>query len=299
MELRHLRYFLAVAEEGNFTRAARGLGIGQPPLSQQIRDLEDEIGTRLFRRVPHGAELTDAGKAFLQATAELPGKVRSAIEAAQRAARGETGAIRVGFTGSAAFNPIVPNAIRAYRRRFPAVDLTLREGNSVDLIDALREGNLDAAFLRPDSVDLVEFESHMLDAEPLIAAIPSSSAPAANRIVLCDLANQPFVLTPRPLGPTLFDAAISACRMAGFDPILGQSAPQIASVLPFVAAELGVSLVPASMRRAMVQGVAYRDLDDARLTVSLAITCRRGETSPAVRQFTAKARSEAAGSSDG
>src|SRR5262245_1065439 len=127
MELRHLRYFLAVAEELNFTRAAARVGIGQPPLSQQIRDLEEEIGTALFRRVPRGAELTAAGGAFLAEAQSVLTLADRAKIAAQRAARGETGRLRVGFTGTAGFSPIVPASIRAFAQAYPAVDQVLEE----------------------------------------------------------------------------------------------------------------------------------------------------------------------------
>lgn len=296
MELRHLRYFLALAEEKNFTRAARKLGIGQPPLSQQIKDLEEEIGARLFHRVPQGAELTEAGEAFLAGVRDLPDLAQAAVHAARRAARGETGALRVGFTGSAAFNPIVPSIIRAYRRRYPDVELTLQEGNSLALVASLREDRLDAAFLRPESVEADGLHFHDLDDEPMVAALPSAHpAASAAPLSLAALAGEAFVLTPRNLGPTMFDAAIAACRDAGFEPILGQSAPQIASVLAFVAAELGVSLVPDSMRMAMVQGVSYCDLIDSRHSVRMAIAYRRGDISPAVGRFAAEARAHAAG----
>ena len=116
MELRHIRYFLAVAEERNFTRAAARVGIGQPPLSQQIKDLESEVGTNLFQRLPQGAELTEAGRAFLEIVKGFPAQAERAVRAAQRAARGESGTLRVGFTGSAVFNPVVAGAVRKFRR---------------------------------------------------------------------------------------------------------------------------------------------------------------------------------------
>src|SRR5215475_5548696 len=127
MELRHIRYFLAVAEQRNFTRAAARIGIGQPPLSLQIKDLEKEVGTALFRRIAHGAELTEAGKAFLAGVKEVPSTTEKATMAARRAARGETGALRVGFTATATFNPIVPSTIRSFRRAYPDIHLTLEE----------------------------------------------------------------------------------------------------------------------------------------------------------------------------
>src|SRR5260221_7314961 len=137
MELRHIRYFLAVAEERHFTRAAAKVGIGQPPLSQQIKDLEAEIGAPLFHRVAHGAELTAAGEAFLEGVREIPTFAERATKAARRASRGETGSLRVGYTASSAFNAVVPAAIRAFRRAYADVDLTLEEANTTRLAAGL------------------------------------------------------------------------------------------------------------------------------------------------------------------
>src|SRR5580704_3248262 len=158
MELRHIRYFLAVVEERHFTRAAAKVGIGQPPLSQQIKDLEGEIGAALFRRLAHGAELTEAGKAFLAGVKEMPSMAEKAAMAARRAARGETGSLRVGFTPSATFNVVVPSAIRTFRRAYPEIYLTLEEANTTRLVIGLQEGTLDAAFLRPGSRETEELQ---------------------------------------------------------------------------------------------------------------------------------------------
>ena len=153
MELRHIRYFLAVAEEGNFTRAAARLGIGQPPLSQQIRDLETEIGAMLFHRVPHGAELTVAGTAFLpEAKASLAAAEKARL-AAQSANRGETGRLSLGFTASSAFNSLVSTTIRRFRARWPEVRLSLTEMNTLGLMQKLERGELDATFMRPGLSD--------------------------------------------------------------------------------------------------------------------------------------------------
>lgn len=290
MELRHIRYFLAVAEEGNFTRAARRIGIGQPPLSQQIKDLEQEIGTPLFRRVPHGAELTDAGRAFRAAAQGITEQAAAAIVAAQRAARGETGSVRIGFTGSAAFNHRVPYAIRTFRRKHPDVVLALEEANSNVLASAAREDRLDAVFLRPEAIDSTGLDIHVLEEERLIAALSSSRMPDTDPISLSNLADDFFILTPRPLGPTIFDATIKACRIAGFEPKLGQSAPQIASVIALVAAEMGVALVPEAMSEVTVKGVTYHTIVEDLPTVKLAIAVRRGERSAAVSAFLHQAR---------
>src|SRR5258708_27321484 len=151
MELRHIRYFLAVAEERNFTRAAARVGIGQPPLSQQIRDLESEVGAQLFRRIPQGAELTEAGKAFLENVQVIPQQAERATRAARRAERGEIGSLRGGFTGAAPFNPIVTAANRSVQRNHPDVAPSLEEAKTARLVARPRENMLDAGFLGPDA----------------------------------------------------------------------------------------------------------------------------------------------------
>jgi DNA-binding transcriptional LysR family regulator len=181
VELRQIRYFLAVAEESNFTRAAHRLGISQPPLSLQIKALEEELGAQLFHRIPQGAELTIAGKILRDRIAAIPDLIAAAVRDTQRAAKGETGSLRVGFTGSSAFNHRVPNTIRAFRRKFPEVELSLSENNSQGLVTALRAGTLDAAFIRPTAIDRTGLRIYPLEEEPLIVALPSSRVPPATR----------------------------------------------------------------------------------------------------------------------
>jgi DNA-binding transcriptional LysR family regulator len=211
MELRHIRYFLAVAEERHFTRAAAKVGIGQPPLSQQIKDLEGEVGVALFHRLAHGAELTEAGKAFLAAVKEMPLIAERATAAARRAARGETGSLRVGFTASATFNVVVPATVRAFRRAYPDIDLTLEEANTAPLISRLREGTLDAAFLRPGAAGTGELQVRQLSEEPMVVALPKGHHAAAfEQIDLALLKDDPFLLFPREIAPTLNDTVINA-----------------------------------------------------------------------------------------
>lgn len=286
MELRHIRYFLALVEEKNFTRAAARVGIAQSPFSSQIRDLEEEVGARLFHRVPHGAELTAAGEAFLEVVEALPAVTERAAQAARRAARGETGRLNVGYTASSAFNLAVPAALRAFRQAFPDVDLMLQEAHTPRLLEGLENETLDAAFVRPGSKKAEAFQLRMLSEEPLLAALPAfHPAAAADTVDLADLAGQRLLFFPREAGPTLFDSVIGAFRAAGIEPELGQSAPQIASVVILVAAGMGVSVVPASMSQLSIPGVVFRPLKGEAPTAKLALATRRGDTNVIVRNF--------------
>src|SRR6202140_2050740 len=198
MELRHIRYFLAVAEERHFTKAASKVGIARPPLSQQIKDLEGEVGAALFRRLAHGAELTEAGKAFLAGVKEMPLTAERATMAARRAARGETGSLRVGFTATATFNVVVPSAIRSFRRAYPDIHLTLEEANTTRLVTGLREGTLDVVFLRPGTSDTGGLQLRPLSGEPMVVALPKRhSAAGRQEIDLALLKDDPFLLFPR------------------------------------------------------------------------------------------------------
>ncbi|HAI31134.1 MAG TPA: LysR family transcriptional regulator [Thalassospira sp.] len=290
MELRHIRYFLAVAREGNFTRAAARIGIGQPPLSQQIRDLENEIGTALFHRVPHGAELTEAGMAFLKVAAQFPDLAERAIRAAQRAGRGEVGSIRVGFTASAAFSPSVPRVFRDFRRSYPGVEMTLEEANSAQLVAGLRDERLDAVFLRQDTIAGDGIRLHVISSEPMVLVLPSGH-PAAQqeKVALSELRDEALILTPRAVGPTHYDKVVTACRDAGFEPQMGQIAPQLGSVINFVAAELGFSLVPKPMTQLQAKGVAYREIEGEVPIAQLSLAYRSNDISIALRNFVSRA----------
>jgi len=281
MELRHLRYFLAVAEECNFTRAAAKLGIGQPPLSQQIRDLEREVGAALFHRVPHGAELTAAGAAFLgEAKASLAAAEKAKL-AAQSANRGETGRLSLGFTASSAFNPVVSTTIRRFRARWPDVRLALTEMNTLALMQKLEGGELDAAFMRPSLDDPAGVRLRRLPDEPMVIALPASH-PLARRskLPLAALADEPFILFPRLVGLSLYDDVVLACRKAGFELTVAQEAPQISSVVNLVAAELGVSIVPASISQIRLEGVAYRPIEGPPAVARLALAMLKTRRSP-------------------
>lgn len=295
MELRHIRYFLAIASEGSFTRAAEQLGIAQPPLSQQIKLLEQEIGVRLFRRLAHGAELTPAGQAFRTAVSHIPHQVSEGVRLARRAAAGETGILRIGVTGTAALNPLVPTCIRAYRNKYPDVELQVMEANALLLTPALLEDRLDVALLRPSQSDPEALYEEVLADEPLLVALPVSH-PLARRgtmIDLPELRDDPFILTPRSIGTSLHDASIKACEDAGFTPRLGPAAPHIVSILSLVAAELGVSLVPESVAQVKMQNIVLLPSSGPPPRLSISLAYRRGTTSPVVKNFVVAARTAA------
>src|SRR3984885_4175068 len=290
VELRHIKYFLAVAEERHFTRAAAKVGIGQPPLSQQIKDLEREVGAALFHRLAHGAELTEAGKAFLAGVKEMPLIAERATMMARRASRGETGSLRIGFTPSTTFNGVAPSAIRAFRRAYPEIHLSLEEANTARLVVGLQEGAFDAAFLRPGASAAEALQLKPLAEEPMVVALPRAHRAAAlKRVDLAMLEYDPFLLFPREVAPTIYDTIVDACRKAGFEPNISQLAPHFSTIVNLVAAELGVSIVPASMMQMRVAGIAYRPIAGQSPTTQLALAYRRGETSPALRNFIARA----------
>jgi DNA-binding transcriptional LysR family regulator len=294
MDLRHLRYFLAVAEELNFRRAAERLGIAQPPLSSQIHDLEHELGVQLFRRVPKGAELTEGGAAFLAEVPAVFESVDRAVRMAQRGGRGEVGQLRVGYTGSTSFNEIVPNSLRQFRRAYPEVDLVLEELNSIHLLDRLIHQRLDAVFIRPGREPPANVSVLPLPSESMMVVVPAEHRLAGRYAVeLRELEGEPLVLFSRALGPALYDEVIDACRRAGFEPQIGQVAPQITSIANLVAVELGVSIVPARMAEAAVTGVSYLPIKGVAPIARTALATRIDDRSIITKNFRSFVQQEA------
>lgn len=288
MELRHVRYFVALAEELNFTRAAARLGIGQPPLSQQIRDLETEIGYPLFLRRPHGAELTEAGRAFLAEARLILEQAERAKEAARRAGGGHVGALRVGFTSSANFHPAVTEAFAVFHWKYPDASLIVEESHSARLAERLLHSELDAAFVRPGNVATEGLDLLALGEEPLILALPAGHRLAAQaRVPVAALAGEPFVIFSQGIGRTFLGLIREACAQEGFEPTIGQETPHIVAMINMVAAGLGVAMAPGSIAQLAVRGVVYRPLDGAVPKVPLAIATRAGDASPLVRNFLA------------
>jgi DNA-binding transcriptional LysR family regulator len=218
IELRHIRYVIAVAEERHITRAAERLGIQQPPLSRQIQAIERELKVQLFRRRPRGVELTEAGRAFLDGARRLVSGLSETLDTTRRTARGEQGRVSVGLTPTAPFHPLVPRAIRAFRDAFPKVSITMQESLSGELVERMRDEQIDIAFLRTAVADPQTLTIYPLLDEPMVVALPSSHllAQASERgIALKRLAGETFILYGPP-GSGIYDETLAACRAAGF-----------------------------------------------------------------------------------
>jgi DNA-binding transcriptional LysR family regulator len=263
MELRHLRYFIAVADNLHFTRAAIQLHMAQPPLSQQIHALEQELDAPLFHRLGRRIELTDAGTSFRDDARNILAEVERAALRARRARDGDIGRLSLGFTESASFSRIVTGTIHAYQINFPEVKLSLAQNQSAALGAMLISREIDVAFLRPpiEREDLLTFR--LLRRERTIVALPSDHRLAGtDQVSLADLRQDAFVSYPRTTGPGLSDQVIAACAAQGFTPKLGQSAPRLSATINLVAAGFGVSIVPESLRQLQPDGVVYRALAD-------------------------------------
>jgi DNA-binding transcriptional LysR family regulator len=288
IDIRRLRYFITVAEEGHITSAAERLDMQQPPLSRQIRLMELELKVQLFRRLPRGVELTSAGRALLPEAKAMLARLDRAVETTRRAARGEQGSLSVGLAPTAPFNPLVPKTIRSFREAFPLVSLGLEEGLSNEIIARFHNDQMDVAFVRARQIHADGVEVMPLLEEPMVVALPSRHPMAktsnSKSVPLKSLASDPFILIGPP-GTGLHDETVAACQAAGFAPRLGQPAPRITSTLSLVAAGLGIALVPSTMQSVRITGVVYRSLRGAGPKAFLGLASRRGDPSPVLRQF--------------
>jgi len=277
VELRHLRYFVAVAEECHFGRAAARLNMAQPPLSQQIRQLESELGVQLLVRSTRKVELTPAGRRYLERATLILGAVQEAGDEVLRIDAGLLGRVAIGFTGSATYE-LLPNLARSLRVDLPDIDLDLKgEMLTPSQVDALLNHRLDVALLRPPvrNPDLVV---QTLRREPLIAVLPETHLLAVEpAIMLSDLQRDPFISYPSHHRSVVYDAVFDACQRAGFTPAVVQEVGETSTLVSFVAAGLGVALVPASVQHLRITGATYRPLLDSTSEVELAIAHRRDE----------------------
>jgi DNA-binding transcriptional LysR family regulator len=259
IELRLYRYFAAVAEHLHFGRAAEALGIAQPPLSQQIQALERQLGVELLRRTKRKVELTEPGRVFLAQVYQVLQAAGQAEDAARRAGRGEMGRLAIGMVSSATYEDLIPAAVLRFRERFPDVALELQERTTNEQVELLHRGTIQIGFVRPPIQDpTVTLE--VVKREPLVIALPAAHRLAKQaRVALAELGADAWIMLPPELGLGFYDMVLGVCLRAGFTPVVSHVASQIHTMVGLVAAGLGVTLVPASVRNLRRPGVVYRE----------------------------------------
>ncbi len=286
MELRHLRYFCAVAENGSFTLAARQLNVSQSGVSGQVGDLEREIGVILLRRNQRDVTLTSAGKIFLDEATEILIRAERAVELAVRASTGQSGTLTVGLCGPVTAT-FLPKLMRTFRKQFPGVSLALRERAPSEQVDALVNGHIDIAFTRGvprESRRLVNYET--LFREQVIVAVPKGHLLARNQTIdVGSLASERLVLYCREGAPELFDAIVALCASAKFSPRIGDTPRSWQSVLTMVEAGEGIGLVPACVQYLRANDIVFRPLTGGRCKVEAIFAWRRHESNPAIESF--------------
>ncbi len=286
MELRHLRYFVTVAEELHFGRAAARLFIAQPPLSQQIRQLEQELGVALFARTSRRVQLTPAGTAFLAEARQILTGVAAAADTAKRAARGETGWLGIGFAASATYD-LLPAVLHDFRAAFPEVALSLQELNAAEQASALHGNVIHVGFARPYAPE-PDAVVHAVQREPFLVALPDAHPLTRSAFLrLSALAEEPFISFPELPKPSYAGAVRLACEDAGFTPRVVQEVREMQTALSLVAAGFGVALLPSSVQHLHRDGVAYRPLLEPAPRTELAVVSRRDDPSPALQNFLA------------
>ncbi|WP_017237594.1 LysR family transcriptional regulator [Streptomyces sp. SS] len=287
LPLAQLHAFVVLAEELHFGHAAARLGIAQPPLSQQIRRLEDKVGHPLFSREPGRVALTPAGRELLPAARHALTGLADGLAAAREAGSGRAGRLRIGFAASLALT-VLPGLLRDFRERFPAVRLDIHEMTTTPQLAALRDRTVDVGLLREPPTDDAELAFETVLTEPFVAVLPSGHPLAARRTVAVgQLADSPFVLLPRAVGPRLYDRITALCTTAGFTPRVVQHAVEWQTVCALVEAGLGVSLAPESIRRIRLEGVAFRGIGPGSPRTSVAVAWRANDPNPLVARLLA------------
>ncbi|MFL6656574.1 MAG: LysR family transcriptional regulator [Massilia sp.] len=286
LELRQLRYFIAVAEELHFGKAAARLHMTQPPLSQAIQGLEELLGTSLFERNRRTVALTPAGSALLPEARRMLVQASELPELVRAAAAGEAGRLSLDFVSSADYS-VLPPFLRDYREQYPQVHITLQEATSDLQIDDLLHARIDAGLLIPPLPEkaLAELDYLKVLSEPLILAAPSGLLGGTGPVALKDVPRLPLIIFPRPIAPALHDAILSCFRDAGITPEIGQQAIQMQTIVGLVSAGMGLALVPQSVSNLMRPGVEYRALRDATPQVETGLAWRRDNTSPVLQGF--------------
>ncbi|MEU5825881.1 LysR family transcriptional regulator [Streptomyces sp. NPDC047803] len=282
LPLPQLHAFVVLAEELHFGRAAARLGIAQPPLSQQIRRLEDKVGYALFNRDPGRVDLTAAGRELLPAARQAIIYLAQGLTAARDVGSGRVGHLRIGFAASLALT-ILPSLLRTFREQFPVVSLNIQEMTTTPQLAALRDRTIDIGLLREPPANDAELAFETVLTEPFVAVLPASHSIAAQRTVRVEqLAHCPFVLLPRAVGPALYDQIAAVCTAAGFTPQVAQHAVEWQTVCALVGTGLGVSLAPESIRRIRLKGVAFRRIEPDAVRTRVAVAWRKNDPNPLI-----------------
>jgi len=288
VELRQLRYFVTVAEELHFGRAARRLHMTQPPLSQTILAMEDLLGASLFDRNRRGVALTPAGEALLPEARRLLTQAQQLPELVQKAATGAVGNLSLAFVSSADYS-VLPPSLRAYRAAFPHVQITLKEATSDVQLEDLLQGRVDAGLLIPPLPDKAKQELDYMSvlSEPLIMASPAGlpELKGVHMVTMRELPNLPLIIFPRAISPSLYDSILAVFRSAGVTPLIGQEAIQMQTIVSLVSAGMGIALVPQSVSNLRRPGVEYRPLAQNSPMVETGLAWRRDNASPVLRGF--------------
>jgi DNA-binding transcriptional LysR family regulator len=284
IEIRHLRYFIAVAEELHFGRAAERLNMSQPPLSQQIKKLEERLGFQLFHRTKRRVQLTAPGHVFLSESRQVLDRLERAIRTGQQASRGEHGALAVGFVSSAIYSAL-PSILRRFRQLLPEVDVSLRELSAGQQKNWLENNRLDIGIVR-SRFENPDLEYVTILEEPFIIVLPENHKQSKERAIsLHTLSREPFILFPRSLAPGLYDQIINLCQQARFSPRVVQEAIQMQTIVGLVAAEIGVAIVPQSLQNLQRPGVVYKPLKGSAPKTTISLVYRKNDPSPVVQRF--------------
>ncbi len=288
IELRQLRYFVAVAEENHFGRAAARLHMTQPPLSQTIQSLEAALGTLLFIRTKRSVALTPAGAALLPEARRILQQAGALPGLARRAASGESGLLSLSFVSTADYS-VLPPLLREFRERYPQAQIDLREATTDVQLDDLMQGRIDAGLLIPPLHDkaLAELDYMTVLSEPLVLAAPQGMKALRGKSCasLKAVADMPLIIFPRRIAPAFHDAILGCFRDAGLTPRIGQEAIQMQTIVGLVSAGMGIALVPQSVSNLKRPGVEYKMLTDKTLSVETGLAWRRDNLSPVLRSF--------------
>ena len=286
MEFRHLKYFVTVAEELHFSRAAEKLYLTQPALSKQIRALEAELQVKLFDRAKQRIKLTRAGETFLETARRILTEVERGTENTKKAAREELGQLSIAFT-AAALHTILPPIMTQFQQIYPDVELILTELCTEDQVEALQSDRIDLGFLHPPIRDRDRsLNLHLLQEDSILLAIPASHPLAEQeKIAIASLANQPLILYPRQKGPVIYEQFLRSCQLAGFVPNVVQEVEAAQTRLGLVAAGIGISFILSSTQNLSAKGVVYRSLDEELPKLQLSLAWQKDNLSPVLQKF--------------